>query len=96
MKQIPFVVYILAGAGVLALFLVLSLFGEQGFIAVYKARQEKQYLIKEIDESKQMIDSLKLEIERLKSDTVYIERVAREKLGMARRNEKVFKFIEGK
>ena len=50
----------------------------------------------ELPTSRRTIDSLKIEIERLKNDTAYIERIAREKYGMARENEKMFKFVEGK
>lgn len=77
-------------------FLAISLFGNQGLIAVYKAYNENRSLTEQIDESERTIDSLKDEIERLKSDTAYIEKIAREKLGMARRNEKIYKFIEEK
>jgi cell division protein FtsL len=77
-------------------FLSISLFGNQGFIAVYKAYKQDRALTQQISDSKRTIDSLKDEIERLKKDTTYIERIAREKLGMARRNEKIYKFIEEK
>jgi cell division protein FtsL len=81
---------------VVLFFLAISLFGNQGFIAVYKAYKQDRALTQQISDSKKTIDSLKDEIERLKNDTAYIERIAREKLGMARRNEKIYKFIEEK
>lgn len=96
MKKIPRSFYVWIATGCIAIFAALSLFGDQGFIAVYKAHTETQVLSDRIAESKRAIDSLQLEIERLKNDTVYIEKIAREKLGMARRNEKIFKFIEEK
>jgi cell division protein FtsB len=96
MKKFPRSYYIWIATGCIAVFTALSLFGNQGFIAVYKAHTETRALSERIAESKYVIDSLKLEIERLKNDTVYIEKIAREKLGMARRNEKIFKFIEEK
>jgi len=40
------------------------------------------------------IDSLKAQNAKLKTDTAYMEKIAREKLGMARKDEKVYKFIE--
>jgi len=40
------------------------------------------------------MDSLSVQNQRLKSDTAYMEKIAREKLGMARKDEKVYKFIE--
>jgi len=40
------------------------------------------------------IDSLTTQNAKLKNDTAYMEKIAREKLGMARKDEKVYKFIE--
>ena len=49
---------------------------------------------REIKELNETVDSLKKTIEKLKTDTAYIERIAREKLGMAKKGEKVYKFVE--
>lgn len=73
---------------------VLSLSGKQGLISLYhNARLYKEQNV-QLKRSHEIIDSLENEIKRLKNDTAYIEKIAREKLGMARKNEKVFKFIE--
>jgi cell division protein FtsL len=93
-KRIQIIILIVIS--VVLFFLAISLFGNQGFLAVYKAYKQDRVLSQQITDNKRTIDSLKLEIQRLKSDTTYIERIAREKLGMARRNEKIFKFIEEK
>ncbi|MBD3390801.1 MAG: hypothetical protein GF418_02090 [Chitinivibrionales bacterium] len=58
---------------------------------VYRRTKQLQARVGELNGS---IDSLSREIARLKSDTTYIERMAREKLGMARTDEKVYKFVE--
>jgi cell division protein FtsB len=50
----------------------------------------------EVERKRREIDSLIIETKKLKNDTAYMEKIAREKLGMAKKNEKVFKFIEGK
>ncbi|NLG16335.1 MAG: septum formation initiator family protein [Fibrobacter sp.] len=81
-------------SSVLLLFVVLSLFGDQGFIALYKHHQQIKKLSAQIKHSGETIDSLKAEIEKLKKDTAYIERIAREKLGMARKDEKIYKFVK--
>lgn len=83
------------------LFLVLSaallvgalffLFGSQG---VYYQHRELVRRNAEIIAHRRTIDSLNDVIDKLTGDTAYIERIAREKLGMARKNEKVYKFIE--
>lgn len=75
-------------------FMSFSLFGDQGWIALYKSYQQVKTLKSEVKNSEMLIDSLKNEIDRLKNDTAFIERIARERLGMARRNEKIFKFVE--
>ena len=45
-------------------------------------------------ELKTTIDSLQETIEKFKHDTSYIEKYARENLGMAKEGEKVYKFLE--
>ena len=66
-------------------------FGKQGLYYLY---QEQAHRSEEIRQYRHTIDSLRAEIGKLTNDTAYIERIAREKLGMARPNEKVYKFIE--
>ncbi len=75
-------------------FVLFSFFGNQGWLALYKGRQQLKNLESEVKRSEQMIDSLNKEIDRLKNDTSYLEKIAREKLGMARRDEKIYKFVE--
>lgn len=86
------------GIGAAALLaIVATLFsGDQGIVALYRTWRQMQQLTDELKTSRRTIDSLNVEIKRLTSDTGYIERVAREKYGMARKNEKMYKFIEGK
>jgi cell division protein FtsB len=75
---------LLAGAG-------FFFFGKQGIYYLYREERVKST---EIRQNAHTIDSLRQEIARLTSDTAYIERIAREKLGMARPGEKIYKFIE--
>lgn len=67
------------------------LFGGQGIYYQHKelARREA-----EIRAHRHTADSLREVIRKLTNDTAYIERIARENLGMAAKNEKVYKFIE--
>jgi cell division protein FtsB len=82
---------------VLLLALAATLFsGDQGIVALYRTWRQMQQLTDELKTSRRTIDSLNIEIRRLTNDTGYIERIAREKYGMARKNEKMYKFIEGK
>jgi cell division protein FtsB len=67
------------------------LFGRQG---IYYQHRELVRRNAEIVLHRRTIDSLNDVINKLTNDTAYIERIARENLGMARKNEKVYKFIE--
>ncbi len=86
--------------GRIALFVVAAAFvyffitGKDGLIAVYGLHRKTRAMQQEMKQLDEEIDSLRTEIERLKSDTAYIEKIAREKLGMARDNERVYIFTE--
>jgi len=68
-------------------------FMNQGFLDMYRAYRQDRELSGKIEAAHAEADSLRAEIERLKSDTAYIEGIAREKHGMARKEEKVIKFV---
>jgi len=87
---------LIAASAILAIALVVLTFGNQGFLDMYRLRGEDKAREREIAAARAEIDSLKAEIERLKNDTAYIEKIAREKFGMARKGEKIFKFVEDK
>lgn len=80
-------------AAVLA-FLYFLIAGNDGLIALYQSHREVRRMRNEIRSLNGTIDSLRNEIVRLREDTLYIERIAREKLGMARKDETVYKFID--
>ena len=63
-------------------------------VNLYYVYRKTQRLNEQIAQLNRTIDSLAQEIEKLKSDTTYIEKIARERLGMAGEDEKVYKFIE--
>jgi|WetSurMetagenome_2_1015567.scaffolds.fasta_scaffold1606895_2 cell division protein FtsB len=86
-------VFFALGIAVLAGGALFFLFGKQGTYYLYRQDQERRL---EINNDRRIIDSLQHEIKRLTNDTVYIARLAREKLGMAKPDEKVFKFVEKK
>jgi cell division protein FtsB len=71
-------------------------FGKNSIINLHSSYLDAKKKEREIKKAHEEIDSLTLEAKRLKSDTAYIEKIAREKLGMAGKKEKVYKFIEGK
>lgn len=75
-------------------FLFFFLSGNDGLIALFKAHLENKKLEDRIGSLEKTIDSLEVTIEKLKTDTSYIEKIAREKLGMAGKDETVYKFVE--
>jgi len=78
------------------LFAILFFSGDQGIATYFQTSRKIRELTTEITQTQHTIDSLTLEIKRLKNDTSYIEKIAREKYGMARSDETMYKFIEEK
>ncbi len=71
-----------------------SLFlGKAGVIQIYRGILDVQKKERALARLHADCDSLAAQNSRLKSDTAYIEKIAREKLGMARKDEKVYKFV---
>lgn len=86
--------WIVVAVAVLLLSFLFS--GNNSIINLYSSHLDIKKKQQEIKKKHREIDSLTMETKKLKTDTLYMERIAREKLGMARKNEKVYKFIEGK
>ena len=85
-------IFLLLAAG----FLYFILTSDQGLIELYHSRMELRRNRELLQLRKAQLDSLKLEEKKLRSDTAYIEKVAREKFGMAKKDETVYKFVEEK
>ncbi len=64
-----------------------SLFGERGILGLWKAREEHEKLLREVEALERENDSLSAQINALRSDPLVVERLARETLGMAREGE---------
>jgi len=79
---------------VLLLLLLFSI-GKRGFIQHIKVKIEHRKLKKEIEALKSETENLKKEKELLKKPE-YIEKVAREEYGMAKKGEKVYKIVPEK
>ncbi len=78
----------LIALGLLAL-VVHSVFGDHGYLALRRQRQEMQRLETEIQRLEEENRRLTQEIQELKSDPRAVERAAREQLKMARPGERV-------
>jgi cell division protein FtsB len=67
-----------------------SLFGDRGFLQLFRQQQRAQALARDIDELRMDNRRLASEIAALRSDPRAIERLAREELGLTRPGETVF------
>lgn len=65
---------------------------EQGLPRYRHLRQELETLRESNEELVREIATLKREIEALRADPAYVERIARDELGMVREEEIVFQF----
>ncbi len=75
-------------------FLVTFVFGEMGLVKYYRMKSQYQALTQEMAVLKQDNIRLMREVRALKTDPVYIEKLARDKLGLARQGEVVYYYGE--
>ncbi len=80
---------VLFGVGML----LISLVGDQGWIAYLQLRAEKGRLEQRIQEATGREAQLRREVKALGNDADYIEQVAREKLGLVKPGEEVIELI---
>lgn len=76
--------------GLVAAVLAFVLFSSHGLIARWSLTGKASSLNDEITHLQHLEDSLRTVIHQLKTDTVLIERLARERYGYARKGEQVF------
>jgi len=83
---------------VLLLFLILMgsviLFGSRGIVDNYRLDQKLLDIQKSNGELVVKNDALKKEILLLRNDMRYIEKVARDELGMVRQNDRVYRHVD--
>jgi cell division protein FtsB len=86
----------LIAAGILlALYLLASfILGEMGLVKYYRMKAQHNTLTEEIARLKQDNARLMRDVHALKSDPACIERIARDKLGLARQGEIVYYYGE--
>jgi cell division protein FtsB len=72
------------------------LFSPNDFFRLWRLESKRQALERDIDTLGKKLEAARQDIEKIKQDKDYLEKVAREKLGMAKPGEKVYKFIEEK
>jgi cell division protein FtsB len=83
--------------GILVLIiLALTVFGDHGLLNLVRYRNQREALTAEANQLEAENCRLQDEIERLKGDDLFLERVAREELGMVKPGEIIFQFTETK
>ncbi len=75
----------------LAFIFIVFIGGSRGSLKLYKSHEEKEELLKEINELKAKKARLDSERTRLLNDPAYIEKIARETYNMKKKGEKVYK-----
>ena len=90
-KRLPWVRWILFAAILFALYHVLS--GPNGLLNLRNLRREQRDAQARIDSLTVRKQELEVEKQRLLTDTAYQEKLARKELGMARPNEKVYRYV---
>ena len=69
----------------------LLFFSDRGLESLWELKKEKVEIQQEINSLRKEIANLKRESEKLEFDQDYVEKIAREKLKMAKPGEQVFK-----
>ncbi|HEX9135742.1 MAG TPA: septum formation initiator family protein [Nitrospirota bacterium] len=86
---------LIAASILLSLYLLTSLIlGEMGFVKYYRMKAQYNTLTEEISTLKQDNARLVRDVRALKSDPACVERIARDKLGLARQGEIVYYYGE--
>jgi cell division protein FtsB len=75
---------------VITIVIAYFLFSPSGIINRIILTSKQKELLKDIDFEKKIQDSLKIGVSKMKSDTIEIEKIAREKYGMKFPNEKIY------
>ena len=93
-RRVRWLRYVLLGVAGLGVYHVLT--GPSGALNLLRLKREKARMEADLDSLTERKRELQVEKARLERDSAYIERVARKELGMARPDEKVFRFVPPK
>ncbi|MBD3277852.1 MAG: hypothetical protein GF388_06105, partial [Candidatus Aegiribacteria sp.] len=79
---------------VFVIVVAILVFNRHGFIAMAGLKSDVDSISRSIESLQIEIQALELEIDRLKGDSVYLEKMVREILGWGRNGEYIVRFIE--
>jgi cell division protein FtsB len=91
-KKVKWIRYVLLGLGGLAVYHILT--GPSGAVNLMRLKRENVEAGRALDSLQARKQALEIEKARLQKDSAYLERVARKELGMAKPDEKVFRFMK--
>jgi cell division protein FtsB len=93
-RRVKWLRYVLLGVAGVGVYHVLT--GPSGALNLLRLKRERARMEADLDSLTQRKRDLQVEKARLERDSAFIERVARKDLGMARPDEKVFRFVTPK
>ncbi len=78
---------------VIIIHIFVAIFSSKGLITKWKFQSETKELKNKLAKEKEIGDSLKKEIDELNNSNEKIEKIAREKYGMTKQGERIYKVI---
>jgi len=91
----PWLTLVLIGSSLFVLaMMAFTVWGDRGLLAMWRTQHDLDRLVREIEIVEQKNATLAREVQRLRSDLGYIEKIAREELGLVRPGEIVFEFAD--
>jgi cell division protein FtsB len=91
----PWLTLVLIGSSLfLFAMMAFTVWGDRGLLAMWHTQHDLERLVREIEIVEQKNATLAREVQRLRSDLVYIEKIAREELGLVRPGEIVFEYAD--
>lgn len=69
-------------------------FNADGLPLYFQMRENRQHMIEQIQQMEYINVTMQEDITRIKSDPLRLEELARNRLGMVRKGEKVYQFVE--
>lgn len=91
-RKVKWIRYVVLGLGGLGVYHILT--GPSGAINLMRLKRENAEQGRELDSLEARKHALEIEKARLEKDSAYLERVARKELGMAKPEEKVFRYMK--
>src|SRR5215475_4510931 len=91
----PWLTLVLMGSSLFLLaMMAFTVWGDRGLLAMWRTQHDLERLVREIEIIEQKNATLVREVQRLRGDLGYIEKIAREELGLVRPGEIVFEFAD--